>query len=132
MIRPLSLVTLAAAVCLMTSAAAHAAPAPVTLLWDANTEPIVVGYRVYVGVTPSVYVQSFDVGNVTSFTFRNGVVGQRYYFVVTAFAAGAIESPRSAEVSTVVTDGPPSGAGGVGEQAITLQPAALDGNTVTL
>jgi hypothetical protein len=75
---------------------------PVTIAWDANSEPGVVGYRVYVGAAPSVYAETFDAGNATSFTYRHGVAGRRYYFAVAAYVASSLEGPRSSEVSTVV------------------------------
>ena len=75
---------------------------PVTIAWDANSEPGVVGYRVYVGAAPSAYSETFDAGNTTSFTYRTGIAGQRYYFAVTAYTSGHLEGPRSAEVSTVI------------------------------
>ena len=82
--------------------AAQTSGLPVTIAWDANSEPTVVGYRVYVGTAPSVYGETFDTGSTTSFTYRTGLAGQRYYFAVAAYAAGNVEGPRSSEVSTVI------------------------------
>ena len=81
---------------------ASAQAQPVTIAWDANTEPGVVGYRVYVCTAPSAYSQVFNPGNVTQFTFQNGTAGRRYYFAVSAYAAGTLEGPRSMEISTVI------------------------------
>ena len=81
-----------------TLAAAQSVGQPVTFAWDANSEPFVAGYRIYIGTSPSVYSEHYDVGNTTSFTFRTGIVGQRYYFAVTAYAAGNLEGPRSSEI----------------------------------
>ena len=67
-------------------AAAQTPGLPVTVAWDANSEPAVIGYRVYVGTAPSVYSETFDTGNTTSFTYRNGIAGQRYYFAVAAYS----------------------------------------------
>lgn len=104
------------------------------LAWDANTEPNVIGYRVYVGTAPSVYSQIFDVGKVTTFTYQNGIAGRRYYFAVSAYAPGPLEGPRSSEVSTII--GSSSGGGGStggGEgSAVVLQPAVVSGSMVTL
>ena len=108
---------------------------PVTLAWDANTEPTVIGYRVYVGTAPSVYTETFDAGYTTSFTYRTGIAGQRYYFAVAAYSAGPLEGTRSSEVSTVVASaGEPSGVGGGGlpGEGIVLEPASVNGHTVSL
>ncbi len=40
---------------------------PVTVAWDANSEPD--GYVVYYGTAPGVYTVSVDVGNQTSWQF---------------------------------------------------------------
>ena len=48
---------------------------PVALAWDANAESTVSGYLVYVGTSPGVYTQLYDVGNLTSYTFYDGVGG---------------------------------------------------------
>ncbi len=82
-------------------AARQAAPTrPVTLAWDANDEPEVVGYIVYVGTKSRQYRETFDVGNVTSFTYPSALEGQRYFFAVSAYFEGPLEGPLSSEVST--------------------------------
>jgi len=91
-----------------------AAAQPVTIAWDANTEPGVIGYRVYVGTSPSVYSQVFDVGAKTQFTYPSGVTGQRYYFAVSAYAPGPLVGPRSSEVSTTIGGSTGSGSTGGG------------------
>lgn len=103
--------------CVLVPSMAAAQTQPVTLAWNANTEPGVIGYRVYVGTAPSVYSQVFDAGAQTQFTYQNGLSGQRYYFAVSAYAAGPLEGPRSSEVSTVIgglTGGSTGGGGGGG------------------
>lgn len=67
----------------------------VTLHWDANpaTENVV-GYRVFVGTLPGVYTETFDVGNVTTFTVNNRQSDVMYYFAVAAYNADA-EGPKS-------------------------------------
>ena len=102
--------------CALAPSVAGAQPQPVTIAWDANTEPGVVGYRVYVGTAPWVYSQVFDAGALTKFTFQNGVPGQRYYFAVSAYATGSLEGPRSAEVSALIggSTGGSTGGGSTG------------------
>src|SRR5262245_9498341 len=90
-------VTLAAL--LLTLAASRLAAADtITVMWDASSDPQVAGYIVYVGTQPGTYTQNFNVGTATSYTFTSAVPGQLYCFAVSAFAAGPIEGPRSAEV----------------------------------
>jgi hypothetical protein len=72
-----------------------------TLTWDANADAVA-GYYVYVGSSPGSYSQRIDVGNVTQYDVA-AVVGQRYCFAVSAYAAGHSEGQRSNEVCT--TDG---------------------------
>lgn len=58
----------------------------VVIAWDANPEPNVVGYKVYVGTAPRTYSQVWDVGNVTQHTVTGLTVGVSYYFSVTAYS----------------------------------------------
>jgi hypothetical protein len=58
----------------------------ITVAWDPNPEPDVIGYRVFVGTSPGSYSETFDVSaTLTTFTTaaKNGV---RYYFAVAAQA----------------------------------------------
>lgn len=80
------------------AAPAFAQTVPVTLAWDANTEPAVTGYVVYVGNTSGVYQEQFNVGTDTSFVFPHAVAGRGYYFAVAAYTAGSTIGPRSEEV----------------------------------
>ena len=67
----------------------------VTLHWDANPETDnVIGYRVFVGTIPGVYTESFDVGNVTTYTVGNRQPDVMYYFAVAAYDARA-EGPKA-------------------------------------
>jgi hypothetical protein len=74
---------------------------PITLLWNANTESDLAGYKVYVGTTSGVYSTPIDVGNVTSFVVPGLTPGIQYYFVVTAYDTSSNESARSNEVSAI-------------------------------
>jgi len=86
------------------------APGPVTgtatLWWSASPDADVVGYRVYYGTSPRTYLQTrgsgLDAGGSLRFVLSNLVVGQRYYFAVTAVDAAGNESAYSPEVSKVI------------------------------
>jgi hypothetical protein len=75
----------------------------VTLAWDPSRDSVR-GYVVYVGVRSREYTQRYDVGNRTTFTYRNALAGRRYYFAVSAYAVAGDNSSLSDEVST---DGEP-------------------------
>ena len=81
--------------------AAQSSARPLTLSWDANPEPDVVGYIVHVGLVSGSAHAHHDVGNNTSFVYATAVPGQRYYFTVSAYTVDRIESPRSDEVSAI-------------------------------
>lgn len=96
----------------------HSAPAfsvtlpatqSVTLLWDSNSSSDeVAGYRVYYGTASGSYSDSVAAGNVTSRTLTGLTAGTAYFFAVTAYDAGGLESGFSAEVRyvPVVPSGP--------------------------
>ena len=75
-----------------------------SIQWDPNPEPEVVGYRVYIGSQPGIYDSQVDVGDVT--TYNLGVVqaGRRYCFAVAAFFAGPTLGSKSVEVCTDADD----------------------------
>ena len=73
----------------------------VGLAWFANPEPIVAGYKVFVGTAPRTYSYSntlngINTTNITFFSLTNGV---QWYFAVTAFATNGLESDYSEELS---------------------------------
>jgi hypothetical protein len=69
-----------------------------TVAWDPSPDPTVMGYRVYVGTASGAYTETYDVGNVTTFSY-NAAEGTPYYFAVAAYAPGPVVGPRSSEVS---------------------------------
>ena len=76
----------------------------VTLAWDANPKTSdsatnTTGYRLHVGLLSGVYTQTTSVGNTTTATVSNLISGLTYYYVVTAYNGGGLESPPSNEVS---------------------------------
>ena len=100
----ISLAVLAATAVSVAGEAAQPEPAAgITVAWDANPEPNIAGYIVYVGEAPNQYQRVFDVGGSTSFTFSDAVAGHRYHFAVSAYADGRVEGPLSSEVSAEVT-----------------------------
>ena len=70
------------------------------LVWDANPEPTVVGYRVYRGGASRNYTNAVSVA-ATSVVFADLAAGATYFFAVTALDATGLESGFSAEVSYV-------------------------------
>jgi hypothetical protein len=84
---------------LLTLAASRVAAADtITLMWDPSQDSSVTGYIVYVGTQPGTYTQNMNVGSATSYSFTSAVAGQQYCFAVSAYAAGPVEGPKSAEV----------------------------------
>lgn len=89
-----------------------------TLVWDANEEPNLEGYKLYYSVDwagpPYDGLHPFyphldspiDVGNVTEYTVHDLEEGVVYYFVVTAYDSEGNESGYSNQVSTADEDYP--------------------------
>jgi hypothetical protein len=76
----------------------------VTLAWEQSVNPSVIGYNVYYGTASGVYTQKLSVGDVTSATITGLVAGTTYYFVITAYNAGGLESDPSNQVSYTVPE----------------------------
>jgi hypothetical protein len=83
----------------------------VTLLWDANSETDLAGYKIYYKVaqggepydgTGLIEGDSpIDVGNVTEFNLTGlDLKNNNYYFVATAYSTGGFETGYSNEVTT--------------------------------
>src|SRR5438105_821911 len=79
-----------------------------TLAWDADSDPSVVGYRLYSGTTTGVYTQTTEVGSALSVSVSNLAGGKTYFFVVTAYNAAAVESGPSNEVSYLAPTSTPT------------------------
>src|SRR5687768_17575890 len=71
----------------------------VNLAWNASTDTSVTGYVVKWGTRTNSYTASVDVGNRTSWTVTGLTPDQKYYFVVTSYAATGLSSAPSNEVS---------------------------------
>src|SRR6267154_2116552 len=85
---------------------AQAATQSVSLAWDVDTDPSVVGYNVNYGTSSGSYTQTLNAGSTTSATVPSLAAGQTYYFVVTARNAAAQNSLVSNQVSFVTTPAP--------------------------
>ncbi len=116
---------------------ASASTGTIRLMWDANTESGIAGYIVHAGAQTGSYAQHYDVGLTTTWVFANAVLGQRYCFTVSAYLAGPIEGPQSAEVCGYANVAPTlasvSDQSSSAGQAVTLQLAGSDpeGGTLT-
>ncbi len=70
----------------------------ITVLWDANTEPGLAGYRVYCGTSSKNYDTVIDVSTQTSHVLSNLISNETYYIAVTALSISGDESIYSDEV----------------------------------
>lgn len=73
-----------------------------TLIWTANTDSDLAGYKVYRGTQSGVYDTSIAVGNVTTHQVTNLPPNTTYFFSVTALDSAGNESLPSSEVSKSV------------------------------
>lgn len=82
----------------------------VTAAWDANTDGLTAGYRVFVGTTPGVALAVIDVGGATTAALRLPV-GATYYVTVRAYSAVGSLGPTSVEavVDLTAPPGAPTG-----------------------
>lgn len=69
------------------------------LVWNANTEPDISGYRRYQGTNPRTYSQWEYLGNTTTNKIPDLTHGQIWYFAVTALNFSGLESDFSNEVA---------------------------------
>ncbi len=76
--------------------------AQVTIAWDANTEPEVVGYKLHYGFTTGQYASLSDVGSQTTCTLAGLGAGTTYHFAATAYDAPGNQSSFSQEVTFTV------------------------------
>lgn len=72
--------------------------AQVTLSWNHNQEPDVLGYRLHYGVLPGQYEFIAEADGDTCYTVNN-LENMTYYFVVTCYDTAGNESDYSEEVS---------------------------------
>jgi hypothetical protein len=74
----------------------------VTLAWDPQTDPQLMGYRLYYGTQSRNYAMYMDVGNQTTGTIPELQPGQTYYITATAYDTAGLESEYSNEVTYVL------------------------------
>jgi len=79
--------------------------AQLTLAWDKNAEPGIVGYKIHYGTSSGKYDHSVDVRNQTSCTISGIVPDTTYYFAATAYNE-IEESDFSAEISYRISSEP--------------------------
>lgn len=82
----------------LTLTSAIAFSATLTLAWDPNLEPDVAGYKVYYGTKSRDYIYVVDIDHQTSCTTSGLILGEGYYFAVTAYDINNSESDFSAEI----------------------------------
>jgi hypothetical protein len=75
--------------------AAFAAQPSVTLAWNTDTDPTVVGYNLNYGTSSGSLTQTEDVGNTTTATVSGLTAGTTYFFAVTAYNAAGVNSVNS-------------------------------------
>ncbi len=74
----------------------------VHLAWDANTEPVVSGYKLYYGKATRNYSLSVDVGKVTDYVLTGVSEDNPIFFAVTAYDTSHNESAYSEELECAV------------------------------
>jgi len=99
----------------------------VTLSWNPNSDPSVVGYRVYYGTASRAYTNSVDVGNVTTATLAMPSAGTTYHFAATCYDGFGDESDFSNETILSTPATPPPGVVAVAAATVTVvtNPATL-------
>jgi len=90
-------VMLALALPMMTSTAQ--AQTAVTLVWDANPETNIAGYKVYLGTSSGSYPQIQNVGNTTSTVLSGLIPATTYYCALQSYNTAGLFSELSNEIS---------------------------------
>jgi hypothetical protein len=101
-----------------------------SLAWNANPEPDIVSYRVYVGTSSRQYTQSFPTES-PSISLSSLPSAPVYYFAVTALNSAGIESSFSEEVSSAAEPAGPVLTQTLNSSALVLTVSTLPGATVT-
>jgi len=70
----------------------------IILQWDPSLNPDITGYKVYWGFMSRSYYGSLDAGSSTAVKISGLQPGKMYYFTVTGYGKGGLESPYSNEV----------------------------------
>lgn len=87
----------------------HALPAmgqsSVKLVWNANPESDLAGYKVHIGTSSGVFTDVRDVGSTTSLVVAELASETTYYFAVQAYNTSNLTSDLSAEVQFTTIPG---------------------------
>jgi chitodextrinase len=87
----------------------HAQAINLKLAWNPSSDPSVAGYNVAYGIRSHTYTQTLNAGQSTSATVTALSPGTTYYFAVTAYDSGGLQSVPSNEVAlTLPANVPPS------------------------
>lgn len=78
---------------------------PVTIVWDPNPEPDIVGYTLFRGHAPGQLTISIDVGQQTEWSFSDLESDRTHYFAVQARNADGLASPFS-ELASIFIPAP--------------------------
>ena len=81
-------------------------PGGVTIAWDPNPEPDVIGYRVHYGDESGVYTEVIDVGPATQFEITGLIEDQSYFCSVTAYNSHGMDSDYADELLVIHTVDP--------------------------
>src|SRR6187549_245465 len=71
----------------------------VRIEWDANPEPDIARYNVYIGSQSRVYTTVLNAGAQTFLQISNLISGTNYFFAITAVDSADLESDFSVEIS---------------------------------
>ncbi len=87
------------------SLATHAKTQSVTLAWDSDSDPSVVGFNLHYGTSSGQYTQTLNIPTNTATTANvsQGLsYGVTYFFALRAYNSSNVESPNSNEVSASI------------------------------
>jgi hypothetical protein len=76
--------------------------AQVTIAWDGNAEPEVIGYRLHYGSASGTYSSYSDAGSQTACTLSGLEAGSIYFFAATAYDVYGNQSQYSTEITFTV------------------------------
>ena len=91
-----------AVLCIYTALIVPARAASITLAWNKNPEPDVVGYRVHFGPQGGTPTTTRDAGNATNLVVTGLQEGASYSFYASAYNSAGLESDLSTPVNYTV------------------------------
>jgi hypothetical protein len=94
----------------------------ITLSWNASSDPLTVGYNLYVGSAPGKETLYKKLGNVLTFTFAPQQPTGTWFGYVTSYNAGGSQSLISNEVCWVTNTPTPTPAPGITLKCSTIDP----------